>query len=66
MIMPFGKFEGMDLRDVPRPYLEWLRRQTWLKGRLVKAIDDVLESEEREMDQSVVDLLKRMEEDQKR
>ncbi len=42
MKMPFGKHAGLELTDVPRQYLIWLRRQPNLRGPLVKEIDDVL------------------------
>jgi hypothetical protein len=37
--MPFGKYAGLDLADVPRPYLRWLRRRPWLGAWLVREID---------------------------
>jgi hypothetical protein len=40
--MPFGKYAGVELADVPRPYLRWLRRQPWLGARLAREIDDEL------------------------
>jgi hypothetical protein len=42
MRMPFGKYQGVELADVPRPYLGWLRRQAWVGAWLVRAIDDIL------------------------
>lgn len=42
MRMPFGKHVGVELTEVPRPYLRWLRGQTWLGVWLVREIDDVL------------------------
>jgi hypothetical protein len=41
--MHFGKYQGVVLTDVPRPYLRWLRRQGWLGAWLARAIDEVLE-----------------------
>jgi len=40
--MPFGKYAGLEVNDVPRQYLQWLRRQPNLRGPLVKEIDEVL------------------------
>jgi hypothetical protein len=40
--MPFGKYGGVELADVPRPYLRWLRRQPWLGAWLAREIDDEL------------------------
>jgi uncharacterized protein (DUF3820 family) len=42
MRMPFGKHAGVELTEVPRQYLRWLRRQEWLGGWLAKEIDSVL------------------------
>lgn len=27
--LPFGKFKGKDIEDLPRSYLEWLTEQEW-------------------------------------
>ena len=43
--MPFGKHAGVELTEVPRPYLRWLRGRPWLGGWLVKEIDAVLNGE---------------------
>jgi hypothetical protein len=40
--MPFGKYYDVELTQVPRPYLRWLRRQDWVGAWLVQAIDDIL------------------------
>lgn len=42
MRMPFGKHAGVELTDVPRQYLRWLRNQPWLGAWLAREIDDVL------------------------
>jgi hypothetical protein len=42
MRMPFGKHAGVELTEVPRQYLRWLRRQPNLGAWLAKEIDDVL------------------------
>jgi hypothetical protein len=42
MKMPFGKYQDVELINVPQPYLRWLRGQKWLGAWLVKAIDDIL------------------------
>ena len=43
MRMPFGKYQDVELTDVPRPYLRWLRRQEWVGAWLVRAIDENLD-----------------------
>jgi hypothetical protein len=42
MKMPFGKHKGVELADMPWPYLRWLRRQPWLGAWLAKEIDEEL------------------------
>lgn len=46
MIMPFGKYEGRILEDVPRNYLEWLlmelEEQINKKQKLFDAIEERL------------------------
>jgi hypothetical protein len=48
MNMPFGKYKGEDLEDIPRHYLEWcLKNIQDLRQPLRGAIEDVLEYSER-------------------
>lgn len=42
MKMPFGKFKDTELREIPRPYLRWLRSQDWLGGWLANAVAETL------------------------
>jgi len=28
--LPFGKFKGKDIEDVPNSYLKWLLEQNWM------------------------------------
>ena len=42
MRMLFGKHAGVELTEVPKQYLLWLRRLPNLRGPLLKEIDDVL------------------------
>jgi hypothetical protein len=42
--MPFGKFRGRDLRDVPDSYLEWLIDNLNLDGWLLTAVRRELQS----------------------
>lgn len=41
MRMPFGKYQDVELEKVPKPYLRWLRNQSWVGGWLIHAIDQV-------------------------
>ena len=42
MKMPFGRYQGVELNEIPEPYLRWLRSQPWVGGWLVRAVDGVL------------------------
>ena len=42
MIMPFGKYQGFDLEEIPREYLEWIAENLDLYGELREAVFDVL------------------------
>jgi hypothetical protein len=66
MRMPFGKHKGVELTEVPRPYLQWLRRQEWLRGWLAQAIDDLLTGDEAPPEETFEEALKRWREGQKR
>jgi uncharacterized protein (DUF3820 family) len=61
--MPFGKHAGVELTEVPRQYLRWLRGQHWLGGWLAKEIDAVLNGEAvAPSDETFEELLKKWEE----
>jgi uncharacterized protein (DUF3820 family) len=63
--MPFGKHAGEELSEVPKQYLHWLRSQPWMKGGLVKEIDEVLNVEaEASTDESFEEVLKTWKEDE--
>ena len=34
IVLPFGKFKGLPLDEVPLTYLDWLVDQEWLKDPL--------------------------------
>ncbi len=42
-IMPFGKYQGRRLIDLPEPYLLWFADKGFPKGRLGKLLTLVLE-----------------------
>lgn len=41
--MPFGKYEGVVLIDLPQPYLVWFAGKGWPRGRLGEAMALTLE-----------------------
>lgn len=44
-LMPFGKYKGIDIVDIPSSYLRWCCLQDWFEERyrgLLKAIDEEL------------------------
>ena len=45
--MPFGKHQGEDIEDIPTQYLKWLVSNTDIRGYLLDAIEDELESRDK-------------------
>jgi uncharacterized protein (DUF3820 family) len=43
MKMPFGKYEGRLLCDLPLYYLEWFNKKEWPKGKLGFLMQNVYE-----------------------
>ncbi len=43
MKMPFGRFKGMVLCDLPVSYLEWFNRKGFPKGKLGMLLQTMLE-----------------------
>ena len=41
--MPFGKYQGRRLIDLPEPYVVWFARQNFPKGRLGELMSIVYE-----------------------
>lgn len=40
--MPFGKYMGVELTEIPESYLRWLRAQPWVGQWLLDGVDGVL------------------------
>ena len=43
--MPFGKYRGREMRNVPAEYLDWLRDQRWLDDKYPQVAKYIDESE---------------------
>lgn len=41
--MPFGKYEGHFLVDLPEPYLVWFRQKGFPKGSMGMMLEEILE-----------------------
>lgn len=51
MKMPFGKYKGEELSDIPAVYLEWLLENVSMKDDLHKAVEEAwIAAEEKERD----------------
>jgi len=46
MKMPFGKYKDMELTEIPKGYLRWLRSQDWVGAWLVNAMGQVLDGKQ--------------------
>lgn len=41
--MPFGKYEGVFLSDIPEPYYVWFKQKGFPKGKLGQQLEQVYE-----------------------
>jgi hypothetical protein len=40
--MPFGKYKGVEVEDIPRSYLVWIEANVPLRGNLAEEVYNVL------------------------
>ncbi len=59
MEMPFGKFKGTLLADLPVSYLEWFQRKGFPEGKLGVLLQTVLEIKMNGLDEILWGLKKR-------
>lgn len=43
VVMPFGKYKGEQLLDIPTSYLEWIYDNLELNGDLEQAVSDAID-----------------------
>jgi uncharacterized protein len=60
MRMPFGKYEGMLLIDLPQPYLVWFSQKGFPKGKLGEALALCLEVKHNGLEPLVRELARRL------
>ncbi len=49
-VIPFGKFKGKDIEDIPTDYLIWAKGEDWFKNRFptgFKAVQEELKYREK-------------------
>jgi hypothetical protein len=50
MLMPFGRFKGVDIQDLPSDYLSWLVENIELRQPLLEAVDHEVKARKRATD----------------
>src|SRR5262249_37908272 len=63
--MPFGKYKDLELAEVRRPYLGWLRGQPWVGTWLARAIDEILAGDEQRPEVTLEEALRKWREGRK-
>lgn len=56
--MPFGRFEGRIIADLPISYLEWFKRKGFPKGKLGVLMETIYEIKLNGLDDLIVQLKK--------
>lgn len=57
--MPFGKYEGRLLLEIPEPYLVWYKQKGFPQGELGKLLEQMLEIKLNGLESVVWPLVKR-------
>ena len=57
--MPFGKYEGVALMQLPEPYLLWFRQQGLPKGKLGQQMALALEIKTNGLEPLIAELVRR-------
>ncbi|MEZ4938638.1 MAG: DUF3820 family protein [Crocinitomicaceae bacterium] len=57
--MPYGKFKGKYLIELPEPYVVWLKNNALPKGKLGKFIIEIHEIKVNGLEQLIYPLIKR-------
>jgi hypothetical protein len=60
MMMPFGRYKGTEISDLPRPYIQWLNDNVVLYGRVKGEVEAILKGEETMPNKSFEEILAEM------
>ncbi|MFZ1789653.1 MAG: DUF3820 family protein [Saprospiraceae bacterium] len=66
MRMPFGKYQGVIISDLPEAYLLWFKAKGFPKGRIGQLLENALEIKTNGMDILLKELKKRLASNQNR
>ncbi|TNE53363.1 MAG: hypothetical protein EP338_12575 [Bacteroidetes bacterium] len=58
-MMPFGKYEGKYLVQLPEAYLVWYRQKGFPKGKLGRQLEQMLEIKQNGLEKLIYPLIKK-------